>query len=184
MPANRSALARRCLTGFPRPSGPDRSPCCSPTPATVTSSCSTCTHAAVHLHRLALRRGPDQEHVGAQVAHEDVTTTNRINRIYRYVLRRRQRGEIGRRRQLAMHESAAEVAPEGMATRARIRCSPSAARRLSAFTLGRRRELGAAHDALKGRKRPTSPLKLSRASVTRNRKSPICRHFSDGETRT
>ena len=53
--------------------------------------------------------------MGAQVAHEDVTTTNRINRIYRYVLRRRQRGEIGRRRQLAMHEFAAEVAPEGMA---------------------------------------------------------------------
>jgi hypothetical protein len=44
--------------------------------------------------------------VAAQVGHEDVTTTNRI---YRYVLQRRQRGEIGRRRQLAMHESAAEI---------------------------------------------------------------------------
>jgi len=35
-----------------------------------------------------------------------VTTTNRI---YRYVLQRRQRGEIGRRRQLAMRESIAEI---------------------------------------------------------------------------
>jgi len=47
--------------------------------------------------------GADQEYVAAQVGHDDVTTTNRI---YRYVLQRRQRGEIGRRRQLAMHESA------------------------------------------------------------------------------
>lgn len=63
--------------------------------------------------------GADQEYVAAQVGHEDVTTTNRI---YRYVLQRRQRGEIGRRRQLAMHESAAEVgAAEGVATRARAR---------------------------------------------------------------
>jgi integrase len=37
--------------------------------------------------------GADQEYVAAQVGHEDVTTTNRI---YRYVLQRRQRGEIGR----------------------------------------------------------------------------------------
>ena len=58
--------------------------------------------------------GADQEYVAAQVGHEDVTTTNRI---YRYVLQRRQRGEIGRRRQLAMHESAAEVgAPKRVAT--------------------------------------------------------------------
>ena len=63
--------------------------------------------------------GADQEYVAAQVGHEDVTTTNRI---YRYVLQRRRRGEIGRRRQLAMHESAAEVgAPEGMAVGARER---------------------------------------------------------------
>ena len=48
--------------------------------------------------------GADQEYVADQVGHEDVTTTNRI---YRYVLQRRRRGEIGRRRQLAMHESAA-----------------------------------------------------------------------------
>jgi hypothetical protein len=48
----------------------------------------------------------DQEYVAAQVGHEDVTTTNRI---YRYGLRRRRHGEIGRRRQLAMRESAAEV---------------------------------------------------------------------------
>ena len=50
--------------------------------------------------------GADQEYVADQVGHEDVTTTNRI---YRYVLQRRHRGEIGRRRQLAMHESAADV---------------------------------------------------------------------------
>jgi integrase len=50
--------------------------------------------------------GADQEYVADQVGHEDVTTTNRI---YRYVLQRRRRGEIGRRRQLAMSESAAEV---------------------------------------------------------------------------
>jgi integrase len=50
--------------------------------------------------------GADQEYVAAQVGHEDVTTTNRI---YRYVLQRRGRGEIGRRRQLAMHESAVDV---------------------------------------------------------------------------
>jgi hypothetical protein len=38
------------------------------------------------------------EYVAAQVGHEDITTTNRI---YRYVLRRKVRGEIGeRRRQL------------------------------------------------------------------------------------
>ena len=63
--------------------------------------------------------GADQEYVSAQVGHEDVATTNRI---YRHVLQRRQRGEIGRRRQLAMHESAAEVgAPEGVATGAQAR---------------------------------------------------------------
>lgn len=50
--------------------------------------------------------GADQEYVADQVGHEDVTTTNRI---YRYVLQRRQRGEIGRRRQLAMRESAADA---------------------------------------------------------------------------
>jgi integrase len=47
-----------------------------------------------------------QEYVADQVGHEDVTTTNRI---YRYVLQRRRRGEIGRRRQLAMRESASEM---------------------------------------------------------------------------
>ena len=42
--------------------------------------------------------GADQEYFAAQVGHEDITTTNRI---YRYVLRRKARGEIGeRRRQL------------------------------------------------------------------------------------
>lgn len=50
--------------------------------------------------------GADQEYVAAQVGHEDVTTTNRI---YRYVLQRRQRGEIVRRRQLAMRESTATI---------------------------------------------------------------------------
>jgi integrase len=50
--------------------------------------------------------GADQEYVADQVGHEDVTTTNRI---YRYVLQRRRRGEIGRRRQLAMRESAVDV---------------------------------------------------------------------------
>jgi integrase len=50
--------------------------------------------------------GADQEYVADQVGHEDVTTTNRI---YRYVLQRRRRGEIGRRRQLAMRESAEDV---------------------------------------------------------------------------
>jgi integrase len=48
----------------------------------------------------------DQEYVAAQVGHEDVSTTNGI---YRYVLQRRRRGEIGRRRQLAMHESTAAI---------------------------------------------------------------------------
>jgi integrase len=51
--------------------------------------------------------GADQEYVADQVGHEDVTTTNRI---YRYVLQRRRRGELGYRRQLAMRESAADVA--------------------------------------------------------------------------
>ena len=61
--------------------------------------------------------GADQEYVADQVGHEDVTTTNRI---YRYVLQRRRRGEIGRRRQLAMHESAADVGrSEDLPTRAR-----------------------------------------------------------------
>jgi hypothetical protein len=50
--------------------------------------------------------GADQDYVVAQVGHEDVATTNRI---YRYVRQRRQRGEIGRRRQLAMRESVAEI---------------------------------------------------------------------------
>ena len=63
--------------------------------------------------------GADQECVADQVGHEDVTTTNRI---YRYVLQRRRRGEIGRRRQLAMHESVADVRrPEQLPTRARGR---------------------------------------------------------------
>ena len=39
--------------------------------------------------------GADQEYVASQVGHEDITTTNRI---YRYVLRRKARGEIGQRR--------------------------------------------------------------------------------------
>jgi integrase len=60
--------------------------------------------------------GADQEYVADQVGHEDVTTTNRI---YRYVLQRRRRGEIGRRRQLAMSESAADMGhPAGAASRA------------------------------------------------------------------
>jgi integrase len=51
--------------------------------------------------------GADQEYVAAQVGHEDITTTNRI---YRYVLRRKTRGEIGeRRRQLLT----APLAPSG-----------------------------------------------------------------------
>jgi len=59
--------------------------------------------------------GADQEYVAAQVGHEDVTTTNRI---YRYVLQRRRRGEIGRRRQLAMRESVAGITrPEQVPTR-------------------------------------------------------------------
>jgi integrase len=62
--------------------------------------------------------GADQEYVADQVGHEDVTTTNHI---YRYVLQRRQRGEIGRRRQLAMHESAADIG--------RLDSSPTRARR-------------------------------------------------------
>src|SRR4051812_29648757 len=63
--------------------------------------------------------GADQEYVAAQVGHEDVTTTNRI---YRYVLQRRQRGEIGRRRQLAMHESIASIErTDSSPTRARRR---------------------------------------------------------------
>jgi integrase len=63
--------------------------------------------------------GADQEYVADQVGHDDVTTTNRI---YRYVLQRRRRGEIGRRRQLAMRESAADV------ERQRQRYSPGPAR--------------------------------------------------------
>jgi integrase len=60
--------------------------------------------------------GADQEYVADQVGHEDVTTTNRI---YRYVLQRRRRGEIGRRRQLAMRESATNVGrSEDVPTRA------------------------------------------------------------------
>ncbi len=58
--------------------------------------------------------GADQEYVADQVGHEDVTTTNRI---YRYVLQRRRRGEIGRRRQLAMRESASEMGDRNAATR-------------------------------------------------------------------
>jgi integrase len=44
--------------------------------------------------------GADQEYVAAQVGHEDITTTNRI---YRYVLRRKARGEIGARRRQLLH---------------------------------------------------------------------------------
>ncbi|MGI8731235.1 MAG: tyrosine-type recombinase/integrase [Solirubrobacteraceae bacterium] len=63
--------------------------------------------------------GADQEYVADQVGHEHVTTTNRI---YRYVLQRRRRGEIGRRRQLAMRESAADIGrPEQVPTRAQGR---------------------------------------------------------------
>jgi integrase len=63
--------------------------------------------------------GADQEYVADQVGHEDVTTTNRI---YRYVLQRRRRGDIGRRRQLAMNESAADLGrPEHLPTRSRWR---------------------------------------------------------------
>ena len=50
--------------------------------------------------------GADQDYVAAQVGHDDVTTTSRI---YRYVLQRRKRGEIGRRRQLAMRQSTVEI---------------------------------------------------------------------------
>jgi integrase len=53
-----------------------------------------------------LAAGADHEYVAAQIGHEDVTTTNRI---YRYVLQRRRRGEIGRRRRLPMHESVAGI---------------------------------------------------------------------------
>jgi integrase len=63
------------------------------TPHTLRYTCIASSFAA----------GADQEYVADQVGHEDVTTTNRI---YRYVLQRRRRGEIGRRRQLAMRESA------------------------------------------------------------------------------
>jgi integrase len=50
--------------------------------------------------------GADQEYAADQVGQEDATTNNRI---YRYVLQRRRRGEIGRRRQLAMRESTSEL---------------------------------------------------------------------------
>jgi Phage integrase family len=71
------------------------------TPHTLRSTCIASLFAA----------GADQEYVADQVGHEDVTTTNRI---YRYVPQRRRRGEIGRRRQLAMHESAAEWGGENL----------------------------------------------------------------------
>jgi integrase len=57
-------------------------------------------------------------YVAEQVGHEDVTTTNRI---YRYVLQRRRRGEIGRRRRLAMRESADIGRSEHLPPRARGR---------------------------------------------------------------
>jgi integrase len=66
------------------------------TPHTLRYTCITSLFAA----------GADQDYVAAQVGHEDVTTTNRI---YRYVLQRRQRGAIGRLRQLAMRESAVDI---------------------------------------------------------------------------
>lgn len=88
--------------------------------------------------------GADQEYVADQVGHEDVTTTTRI---YRYVLQRRRRGEIGRRRQLAMHESAASLGrlehadverEEDQATAgARAVSSVQAATEESAMALGR-----------------------------------------------
>lgn len=58
--------------------------------------------------------GADQEYVADQVGHEDVTTTSRI---YRYVLQRRRRGEIGRRRQLAMRESVSDLGRPERASR-------------------------------------------------------------------
>jgi hypothetical protein len=54
--------------------------------------------------------GADQEYVAAQAGHDDVTTTTRIDR---YVFHRRQRGEIGRRRQVATRESVADVGRRG-----------------------------------------------------------------------
>ena len=47
--------------------------------------------------------------IGARTQSGGVAVDTTTNRIYRYVLQRRRRGEIGRRRQLAMRESAADV---------------------------------------------------------------------------
>lgn len=66
------------------------------TPHTLRYTCITSLFAA----------GADQDYVAARVGHEDVTTANRI---YRYVLQRRQRGAIARLRQLAMRESAVDI---------------------------------------------------------------------------
>jgi integrase len=89
-PALKEANRQRAAAGLP----PVREQV---TPHTLRYTCIASLFAA----------GADQDYVAAQVGHEDVTTTNRI---YRYVLQRRRRGEIGRRRQLAMRESAAEMA--------------------------------------------------------------------------
>jgi integrase len=54
--------------------------------------------------------GADQEYVAAQVGHADITTTNRV---YRYVLRRRARGEIGERRRQLLRAAPALSWAEG-----------------------------------------------------------------------
>ena len=96
---------------------------CSPRCAAASSSGSTAAPSACLRPRPesagTRRRSTRRALATGRSGHEDVTTTNRI---YRYVLQRRRRGEMGRRRQLAMHESAAEAgAAEGVATRARAR---------------------------------------------------------------
>ena len=101
-PALEEANRQRCAAGLPGIRD-------EVTPHTLRYTCIASLFAA----------GADQEYVADQVGHEDVTTTNRI---YRYVLQRRRRGEIGRRRQLAMHESTAAVgSPEGPRSRVRGR---------------------------------------------------------------
>ena len=64
------------------------------------------TRCATRASRPLFAAGADQDYVAAQVGHDHITTTSRI---YRYVLQRCRRGEIGRRRQLAMRESAASL---------------------------------------------------------------------------
>ena len=98
----RNAIAQHVLRPAPKKANQQREAAGLPpireqvTPHTLRYTCIASLFAA----------GADQEYVAAQVGHEDVTTTNRI---YRYVLQRRRRGEIGRRRQLAMRESTTEV---------------------------------------------------------------------------